>query len=416
MATARVTIGLLALGVALAMPRAGVARAGAGRTVHLTVGPFVIEPHRDREVCRAVRLPRVAGLQVEQWEARSRTARRGQVGTHHFVAYGYSGGGAAALPGPRALVDDPGCSSLGPADFFTKRVFLAGSGGESQRGRWLVTTASMPPGLSQPMPTLADAPDEAVVILNSHYFNASERPAKGFVKLTLRLAPLDPAKRPVRQMTEVTASRDIKVAPGAVGPAVTATWAADGARNDATEGGVNPADDVCILALSPHMHKRGTLFTIDYEEDGGAPQRLHATTDYLHPGSVLLPFLGTSTPGLLRASSAANGHPRIRYSCLHANGAAAVEPKMGCEELAGVTPGRSAAEAHPGDGQLLGNADHARPCGLDGANCRGHGTERCVPANLVFGPLSDDEMCILVAMVYEPRRDVAPELACHPSY
>src|SRR5512145_1958182 len=154
------------------------------------------------------------------------------------------------------------------------------------------------------------------------------------------------------------------------------------------------------------MHKRGTLFTIDYEEDGAPPTNLLTTTDYLHPGSALLPFLGTNTPGLLRAHTAENGHPRIRYSCLHANGAEGVEPKMGCEEVAGVVPGRSAEEVYPGDPQALGLADHARPCGLDAVNCSGFGTGSCVPANLVFGPLSDDEMCILVALVYEPRRDV----------
>jgi hypothetical protein len=196
---------------------------------------------------------------------------------------------------------------------------------------------------------------------------------------------------------------------------VTGTWAADGARNDATEGGINPAGDVCILSLTPHMHKRGAEFTIEYVQDGAAPKRLLTTTDYLHPGFVPLPYLGTSTPGLLRAYTAGNGYPHIRYRCRHGNGADGKELKMGCEERAGEVPGRSASEARPANPQFLGNDDHARPCGLEGANCAGFGTGRCVPANLVFGPLSDDEMCILVAMVFDPKPGVAPEQACNPN-
>jgi hypothetical protein len=39
-----------------------------------------------------------------------------------------------------------------------------------------------------------------------------------------------------------------------------------------------------------------------------------------------------------------------------------------------------------------------------------------VPANLVFGPLSDDDMCILTAIVYDPKPGVAPEQACAIDY
>jgi hypothetical protein len=401
------------LALLLAAPAAVPAKSkGRAKVVKLTLGPFDIEPHRDREVCRVVRVPGLAGMQIDSWEARSRTYRRGLVGSHHFVAYGYGGSDSRAFPAASEIVDDPGCFGIGPADFYLSRVFLAGSGGESQRGNWTVTAAQFPGSLTQLVPAATDRPTEAVVVLNSHYFNESDRPAKGLVKMKLRAAPRDPRKRPVRQVTEVRASRDIKVAPHSTGPEVTGTWAADGARNDATEGGFNPAGDVCVFALSPHMHKRGTLFTIDYEEDGKPAKRLHTTTDYLHPGAALLPVMG-GPPGLLRAYTAENGHPRIRYSCIHANGVEGVELKMGCEATAGEIPGRSGAEA-AGDAEVLG--DYARPCGLDGVNCQGFGTGRCVPANLVFGPLSDDEMCILSPLIFEPRTDVPPEQACNPNY
>ncbi len=384
-----------------------------GRSVTVTIGPFPIEPNRDREVCRVVRVPGLAGMQLDGWESRVRLQRRGTVGSHHFVVYGYSGSETGGFPPPDELADDPGCNGIGPPDFFRQRVFLGGSGGESIRGNWAVTAGAMPGGLTQAMP--APANGDAIIVLNAHYFNASPKRGKGFAKLTLHLSPTDPSKRPVRQMIDLFASRDIDVAPNTVGPPVTAAWAADGARNLATEGGVNPAGDVCLFALSPHMHKRGVLFTIDYEEDDREARRLLTNTDYLHPGTVLLPTLVAGAPGVLRAHTPENGHPRIRYSCLQANGVQGTELKMGCEVEPGVVPGVAARRAYPSDGQRLGNEDHARPCGLDGVNCQGFGTGRCVPANLVYGPLSDDDMCVLTALVYEPRRDVPPEQACNPN-
>jgi hypothetical protein len=57
---------------------------------------------------------------------------------------------------------------------------------------------------------------------------------------------------------------------------------------------------------------------------------------------------------------------------------------------------------------------HARPCGADGVNCQGFGTGRCVESNLVFGPLSDDEMCIVPMFVYDPVPGAPPETACDP--
>jgi hypothetical protein len=46
---------------------------------------------------------------------------------------------------------------------------------------------------------------------------------------------------------------------------------------------------------------------------------------------------------------------------------------------------------------------------LDAVNCDG---AACVDANLVFGPLSDDDMCVLTAFVYDPIPGVADDEAC----
>jgi len=129
----RSTLLLVVLLALVAVPRLVAAGSSRARVVRLTVGPFPVPAHRDREVCRVVRVPGIAGMAVRSWEARSRTSRGGHVGSHHFVAYGYSGNRSDAFPGPNELVDDPGCSSLGPPDFFKARAFLAGSGGSNAR-------------------------------------------------------------------------------------------------------------------------------------------------------------------------------------------------------------------------------------------------------------------------------------------
>jgi hypothetical protein len=83
---------------------------------------------------------------------------------------------------------------------------------------------------------------------------------------------------------------------------------------------------------------------------------------------------------------------------------------MGCEETPGAVPGMRWRVA------LARGLDygHARPCGGDGVNCQGFGTGRCVESNLVFGPLSDDEMCIVPMFVYDPVPGAPPETACDP--
>lgn len=386
------------------------------RTVRVTVGPFRVEPQRDREVCQAVRIPKVPGMEVASYEVRSRTSRRGEVGTHHLVVYGYGGPNGATFPvrrDARDVQDVPGCNGFGPDDFYRHRVTLAGSGGESRRGSWLVTAGATPLGLATLLPNAADAPNDAILVVNSHYFNTGSKAGRGLVRIRFRLRPYDGVRRVVRNATPLDASYDIDVPPGAV-RTVTGTWQADGAPDpDGAEGGFRPDRDVCLLLLNTHTHKRGTHVTVTYEEDGKEPVTLldPSSYDYVHPPIVSLPFRGSLPQGnLLRAYTAANGHPRLRYTCTHANGAAGLPLKTGCEAAPGVRPGVRWRDARAA-GVAFGNP---RPCGQDDGNCAGFGTGRCVEANLVFGPLSDDEMCIIPVQLYDPVPGAPPELACDP--
>ena len=382
------------------------------KVIKLKLGPFPIEANRDREVCQALEVPGVAGLEVARWEARSRLSHRGVTGSHHLVLYGYSGTDSTQFP--KELIDDSaGCAGFGPPDFFKARVFLSGSGGESAVGKWSVTAASYPGDLAQVMPSSKDDPNDSWVVINSHYFNESSKKGKGLVKLKLWLKQLDPRKRVIRQLIHGDASAGIMLPPGTKSdPAdnpITAALRADGGPNYATEGGHNPTGDVCIFNLATHMHKRGTRFLIEYAESGQVETVLD-WPDWLHAGIVLIPSLGPLAatpndryPALLRAYTAENSFPEIRYTCEMANGVDGYEQKLGCEETPGVPPGVQWDNlADPSSG-------HAKPCGKDGVNCAG---KPCVPANLVFGPLSDDDMCILTATVYDPLPGVPPGEAC----
>jgi hypothetical protein len=401
---------------AVALAWASAADAGKKqKTIRLKVGPFPVEAQRNREICKAFVVDGVPGMEVVIAEARSKVSQKGLTGSHHLVVYGYTGESAAEFPDD--IVDSPGCAEFGPVDFFRKKVFLSGSGGEFVKGNWATTTVSMPGDLALVMPNLGSDPDKAVIVVNSHYFNGADKKGKGIVKVKMKLEPLEPHKRIVRQVIDTTASRVIDVPPNSKRD-VSATWQADGEPNEDSDYGYNPSGDVCVFTLSTHMHERGTRFVVDYEsdddpfclEDGDPADCLIDWPDYLHPGTAIRPKLGAQH-GLLEAYTAENGFPRIRYQCTHANGVDGRPPKMGCEEVPGETPGISWEE-----GEALGMTNlenHAEPCGLDAANCGGRA---CVDANLVFGPLSEDEMCILTAFVYDPIPGVEPERACDFGY
>jgi hypothetical protein len=371
------------------------------RVVRLKMGPFDIPAKRDREVCQVLRVRNVPpGTELVSWEARSRLRRKAAVGSHHLVAYGYTGTGGSF---PSGIIDSSGCVDIGPPDFFTRRVFLAGSGGEFARGSWSITQGSMPGNLAQVLPV--DADGNAVIVMNSHYFNSSPKASKGFVKIKLRLAPLPPGKKVVRQLIHLDASTNIMVPPGGTATVASALQA-DGSPNYATEGGTNPTGDTCVFVLSTHMHKRGVRFKVGFE-DGESAREMLSWEDYIHPGTLLLPTFQGNVPGLLRAYTAENGFPRITYACDYANGVEGKEMKTGCEETPGVVPGMSWAEAEPLGIEFTDS--HAKPCGHDAVNCNG---KPCVDANLVYGPLSDDDMCVLTAIVFDPTPGATPETAC----
>src|SRR5262245_53617948 len=86
-----------------AQPAAAKAKNGE-KIVNLKLGPFKIEPNRDREVCQALPVKGVGGMEIARWQARSRVTHGGVTGSHHLVLYGY--GGTDSTKFPKELVDD----------------------------------------------------------------------------------------------------------------------------------------------------------------------------------------------------------------------------------------------------------------------------------------------------------------------
>src|SRR5690349_6633534 len=118
-----VVVGLVAVALAVLVgaPPVAAKKTKGEKLVKLKLGPFRIEANRDREVCQALEVPGVAGLEVSHWEARSRLSNRGITGSHHLVLYGYARTDSTKFPS--GLVDDSaGCSGFCPPDFFKSRV------------------------------------------------------------------------------------------------------------------------------------------------------------------------------------------------------------------------------------------------------------------------------------------------------
>jgi hypothetical protein len=240
------------------------------------------------------------------------------------------------------------------------------------------------------------------LLLNSHYTNPF---ANTMAEVWVNAMPVDHALvvHPARILFEEIANVFIKVPPGTESDA--ATYLSCAFRADpicATAGEPQPkADRYAFLGMVSHMHKRSRKFVADLKasdgtriarpddmtdaDDGSA--HLYVNTDYDDPiNRAFWP------PIIVEKGQ------KLEYTCHHENGVRS-PVRLGCEETPGVAPGKSILEAFgTGSGDIYGGA--SRWCRTD-ADCAGVGTGRCVPANLVFGELADDDMCILPGLFYD---------------
>jgi hypothetical protein len=299
----------------------------------------------------------------------------------------------------------------------------------------------VPPGAAQQIDPVQESGKPVVgLILNSHWINSSDSPHSAAVKIKLYPARGKRIKRFVQPLFEVVANAYLNVPPsserqtGADWPTPRFFQQVGGGL----AGGRNPDGDACVVMLTAHMHKRGKLFTIDFFDGTNAePKNLFNATDYSDPGILLLNGRGRNPQPLLVKPG-----QRLHYNCTHDNGMA--KPmKYGCEEhvpeegracggavgcgsrgtcVEGVcksVPGRSVVQAffdrEPGRG-LDGSA---KRCTTD-ADCPASDpdfparnfTGRCVPANLVFGFNSDDDMCIMPGAYFDANPNAPAGKEC----
>jgi Tol biopolymer transport system component len=338
---------------------------GTGYQVQLPAYPLGTRP--ELEGCVFARLPNETEIYVSGYEIAMRP------GSHHFILYRYDGDACdrdsdgdgtpncldqdSGEAFPPQFVEDIGCNDKGPADRFRKSL-IAGA-------QTPYSKTSYPTGIA-----LKLEPHQGV-LLNSHYINYySDTQAEVFVNLYT--IPPESVQYEAKTLFDVIANSFIDVAPFTTGEA---SWS------------WSPGKRVALVGLTSHMHKRGALFTIDHVGEGGVDKNpvdgpidshgerhLYVNTDYVDPAN-----LSFDPPLILEPGE------KLVYTCHHDNGVTR-QVKMGCEEQAGVVPGLPLSPA--------------RACHAD-SDCSGFGTGKCVPANLVFGPTSDDDMCIMPGVYYE---------------
>jgi hypothetical protein len=325
--------------------------------------------------------------------------------SHHFLMWQYLGTDMDAFPPKGQLTPGEACLDFGPGDT-NQRTLIAGS--QSPRA-----LAKLPQGLAQRLNAITPRSGGKPVIgliLNTHWINSSDRPQHASVKITMRPVKRSTIKSYIKPIFEVFANAVIKVPPQAEKKS-SAWWEPNGNPFGAVFGGGSlPSGPACVAMVTAHMHKRGKLFTVDFDDAQNPPRRLYSTTDYSDPGQLI--FDGRAgRPGPLLVQPG----QRLVYECTHDNGMTTAQ-KLGCEEQPGVPPGLSAAQAFVQYHQV----DYAaKRCTTD-ADCPATDpaypnrtfTGRCVPANLVFGFTSDDDMCILPGAYYDANPNAPPGQEC----
>lgn len=397
----RLVLAALVLGLLLA-PGAALAR----RSMTVTTKKFEIPPKTNREVCIYVPLPAKTDLDVREIQMRHQGGK-GSFASHHLILYAYTGDLAGVEGVKGQPIDDTACLNFGDRDPANLRIVATAQGPNSRQ--------PMPSGTALKLRTLPGAgkvKNAVGLVVNSHWINGDTRPRKGRAKIKLLLAKPADVKKTLQPIFEVIANGGIRVPPGKV-QEVGFQWApgTGGIGNLGTFlGGTQPPDGpACVTWLIGHMHERGTLFTADLVRQDGSRQRLYTNTQYADPPSVAFDpplYVGVGD--------------RIEYRCTHDN---AAQPRLGCEEVAGEAPGRSVTELILQNRGFTDVDGSAKICTVEGSNpgeCPTTDpafpgktfTGNCVPANLVFGFRSWDEMCILPGYYFEADPAAPPEQAC----
>jgi hypothetical protein len=351
------------------------------------VPAFEVPAFTDRETCTFVPLRTRRPLDVTEVVIKNRGIGDGFV-SHHLVLFAYTGDLPAVAGSARTAVDDTGCINFGAANARELQIVATAQAVESRQ--------PMPRGTALRLEPQPLGRGQAVgFVLNSHWINASSQARRARAQVKLVRARRGAVQRILKPIFEVVANGFINVPPGEE-RTVGSRWGPGlidlGSRLPSFAGSPFPEGAACVTMLIGHMHRRGRLFTAEFVDADDTSTPLYANTDYADPPTLALDPPLLVVPG-----------QRITYSCTHDN---ATDPRLGCEETPGVPPGRDSIETFP---SLDGAAKLCAAMGPNPGECpptdprypQRTFTGNCVPARLVFGFTSEDEMCILPGYYYD---------------
>ncbi len=360
------------------------------------IPPFPLDDVPETEGCQLARLGNPEDIFVQKWELFMHE------GSHHFIVRAFrcrdaDGDGVNDC-------DEPDFDSRFPTGFAPCAEFGSDLTAQfvvgSQTPHFIVDYQTPTTGVGLALHR------NQPLLLNSHYTNPYR---DTLAEVWVNVTPADPAlvTRPAHILFETLANAFIKVPPGTAKTSTAETCAFKTSPLCELAGEPPPAADFfALLGLTSHMHKRSLKFVGDLHDLAGT--RIGRTDDItdIADGSKHLyvnrewsdPInLGFWPPIIVQQGQ------KLDYACFHDNGVK-TPVKLGCEETAGVPPGKSIVDQVVSGGATFGGA--AKWCTSD-ADCVGFGTGRCVPANLVFGERADDDMCILPGLYYRCPGDAA---------
>jgi hypothetical protein len=389
--------------LALVLPLVLAAPAGAGgpRTLKVRFPRTLLPAATNVEVCVFVRLPIRDPFELGGYEITQR-GRGGRLAINHFLVYVYQGERLAEFATEQQrVVASRGCLDLGPVDRGSRQLLAVSRSATSQ--------GVLPRGLGLPLapvPAVPGGPPDGIgILLDANWLNGSQKPATVSATVVLRRAKPGGTRRRLQPILAREAEAGIDVAPFAVrstASLVDARW--------------RPARDVCLYAVTGHMHRRGRFFGAELLDAAdqprapldGLPDRLDGNRPTLFGSPDFTDPDTRRFPGGLLVRTGES----LRFSCWHDNGET-VPVRLGCEETAGVPPGSVAG----GPAKLCSIAGPGSPdCPAGDPRYPGRTyTGACVAANLVAGAASQDESCALAGFYYDAVAGAPDDAACDVS-
>ena len=244
---AGIVIGVLGLSLGTA---AGAGRLRLHKPKHgfqMRMTPFVVPAGGDREGCEYAVAPNRKAMDVSEFELHATP------GTHHFVVWSYLGADRNPADFWRGIAYVPGCTGLGPQNGASNANLF---GMLPARERF-----HFPPGVAVRLEP------HAIVYPNLHFHNYSDAPVLGQAVFNFIPAPEGSVRHHAQAFTVGSFQIDI---PPMGTASLTGEW--------------HTPNDLNLVQISTHEHRRGTTVTVHHVDASGADVgELVVSTNWDHP-------------------------------------------------------------------------------------------------------------------------------------